>query len=175
MPDIFGPKVLRGFNLFVDGRGHAGKVEELTLPKLTVKTEEFRAGGMDAPVELDMGMEKLECSFTLADYHQDTARYWGMGHGHLVSLTFRGALDVGDGLGLGLAIPAIARCQGMMKELDNGSWKPGEKLQQKFTVSLTYYQYSQAGSVIHEIDIKNFIRIVNGKDVLLATRLIIGR
>ena len=171
--DIFGPKVLRGFNLFVDGRGHAGKVEELTLPKLAVKTEEFRAGGMDAPVELDMGMEKLECSFTLADFHQDTARYFGIGHNNVVSLTFRGALGFGDGLGL--AAPAIARCQGMVKELDNGSWKPGEKLQQKFSVALTYYQYSQAGVVIHEIDVKNFIRVVNGKDVLLATRLIIGR
>ena len=53
--DIKTPRVLRGFDVFVDGRGYAGKVEELELPKLSIKTEEFRAGGMDVPVELDMG------------------------------------------------------------------------------------------------------------------------
>ena len=53
--DIKTPRVLKGFNLFVDGRGYAGKVEELELPKLTIKTEEFRSGGMVAPVELGRG------------------------------------------------------------------------------------------------------------------------
>jgi P2 family phage contractile tail tube protein len=171
LPDIFGPKVLTGFNLFVDGRGHAGKVVELVLPKLTIKTEEHRAGGMDAPIELDMGMEKLECSFTLADFHPDTIRYFGLGHNAPVALTFRGALGTGDGL----AIPAVVRAQGMVKELDNGSWKPGEKLQQKFTVNMKYYSYSQGGETIHEIDIENMVRIINGKDMMLATRIIIGR
>ena len=60
--------VLKNMNLFVDGRGYAGVVDELTPPKLTMKTEEHRAGGMDAPVELDMGMEKLEASFSLKKY-----------------------------------------------------------------------------------------------------------
>ncbi len=54
------PKILRNFNVFVDGRGYAGKIEEITLPKLTIKTEEYRAGGMDIPISIDMGMEKLE-------------------------------------------------------------------------------------------------------------------
>ena len=60
------PRKLKHFNLFVDGRGYAGKIEELTLPKVTIKAEEFRAGGMDAPMEIDLGMEKLEAEFTLA-------------------------------------------------------------------------------------------------------------
>jgi UDP-N-acetylmuramoyl-L-alanyl-D-glutamate--2,6-diaminopimelate ligase len=54
------PKILKNFNVFVDGRGYAGKIDEITLPKLTIKTEEYRAGGMDIPVSIDMGMEKLE-------------------------------------------------------------------------------------------------------------------
>ena len=53
-------KILKNFNLFVDGRGYAGKAEEVTPPKLTIKTEEFRGGGMDVPAAVDMGMEKLE-------------------------------------------------------------------------------------------------------------------
>ena len=50
--------ILKNMSLFVDGRGYAGNVDELNLPKLALKTEEFRGGGMDAPIEIDMGMEK---------------------------------------------------------------------------------------------------------------------
>ena len=57
--------VRKNFNLFVDGKGFAGQIEEFTPPKLTLKTEEFRAAGMDAPIELTMGLEKLEASFSL--------------------------------------------------------------------------------------------------------------
>ena len=49
--------VRKNFNLFVDGKGFAGQIEEFTPPKLTLKTEEFRAAGMDAPIELTMGLE----------------------------------------------------------------------------------------------------------------------
>ena len=60
-------KILKNFNLFVDGRGYAGRAEEVTPPKLTIKTEEIRNGGMDAPISVDLGMEKLECQFILIE------------------------------------------------------------------------------------------------------------
>ena len=41
------PRVLKNMNLFVDGRGYAGRIDEIQLPKLTLKTEEHRAIGMD--------------------------------------------------------------------------------------------------------------------------------
>jgi P2 family phage contractile tail tube protein len=81
--------VLKNMSLFVDGRGYAGNIEELNLPKLTMKTEEFRAGGMDAPVEVDMGMEKLECDFTLTRFDKDLLKLFGLAPGNTVSLTER--------------------------------------------------------------------------------------
>ena len=62
------PHVLKNMNLFVDGRGYAGRVDEIKLPKLTLKTEEHRAGGMDIPVELELGMDKLEAELTISDF-----------------------------------------------------------------------------------------------------------
>ena len=170
MPDIKVPRVLKGFNLFVDGRGYAGKVEEIELPKLAVKAEEFRAGGMDAPVELDMGMEKLECSFTIADLNADIMRQFGIGHEQPVSLTFRGALELGDGRVVAVAVKA----QGLIRELDHGTWKPGEKLQQKATVSLRYYSYTEDGTTVHEIDVDNMTRKIGGTDMLAQVRAAIG-
>jgi P2 family phage contractile tail tube protein len=60
--------ILRNFNLFVDGTNYAGQIEEINLPKPTVKTEEHRVGGMDAPIALDMGMEALKADFTLTGF-----------------------------------------------------------------------------------------------------------
>ena len=34
------PKILKNFNAFVDGRGYAGRIDEISLPKLLIKTEE---------------------------------------------------------------------------------------------------------------------------------------
>ncbi len=70
--------ILKNMALFVDGRGYAGNVEELTLPKLTMKTEEFRGGGMDAPIEVEMGMEKLECEFTLTRFDKEALKLFGL-------------------------------------------------------------------------------------------------
>ena len=62
------PKILKNFNVYVDGRGYAGRVDELTLPKLTIKTDEYQWAGMSAPVEIDMGLEKLEMDLTFSDH-----------------------------------------------------------------------------------------------------------
>jgi len=38
------PTTLKNMNLYIDGKGYAGVIEEITLPKLTLKSEEFRGG-----------------------------------------------------------------------------------------------------------------------------------
>ncbi len=82
---------LKNCTMAIDGRGYAGRVKTVTLPKLTVKTEEFRGGGMDAPIEIDMGMEKLEFSATLSSVDPDLLGSWGLAHGRSPSITVRGA------------------------------------------------------------------------------------
>ena len=162
--------VLRDINLFVDGRGYAGKIAEFTLPKLTVKTEEFRAGGMDAPVELDMGLEKLECDFSLDSVDRDALRLWGLSQGEQPALSFRGAVqDRG-----GVVRSVIVRTRGQIKEVDYGSWKPGEKATLKFMAAVDYYKLEVDGETVHEIDVENMTRIVNGVDQVAARRAALG-
>ena len=38
------PRVLKNMNLFVDGRGYAGRVDEIELPKLTSCRRHGRSG-----------------------------------------------------------------------------------------------------------------------------------
>jgi hypothetical protein len=162
--------ILKNMNLFVDGRGLAGNIEEITLPKLTSKTEEFRNGGMDAPIEVEMGMEKLESDFTLTKFSKEVLSLWGLATGNIKPLTIRGSLSSEDGTETGV----IINLRGMIKEVDMGSWKPGDKSVTKFAVALRYYKLTVGGQVIHEIDVPNMIRIIGGVDQLATTRANLG-
>jgi P2 family phage contractile tail tube protein len=162
--------ILKNLNLFVDGRGYAGNVEELTPPKLTLKMEDFRNGGMDAPVEVEMGMEKLEASFSLTKYDADVLKLWGLAPGNTKPLTFRGSLQGEDGV----EKPVVIQLQGVLKEVDQGSWKPGDKSTLKGAVAVRYYKHVVNNVVVHEIDVPNMVRIINGVDQLAVTRRNLG-
>ena len=163
-------QVRKNFNFFIDGRGYAGDVEEVNPPKLTLKTEEFRAGGMNAPVELTLGMEKLETDFTMVSYDPDILSLWSVVEGASVSYILREALESFDGTLVG----TIHTMRGKIKEIDPGVTKPGEVPHLKCTVALTYYKMQVGTVVVNEIDVLNMIQVINGVDVLAATRSALG-
>lgn len=162
--------ILKNMSLFVDGRGFAGNVEELTLPKLTLKTEEFRNGGMDAPIEVEMGMEKLESEFTLTRFDKNVLKLFGLAPGQLTPLTIRGAVISDDGT----QTAVVVNLQGVVREMDPGNWKPGEKATLKIMMALRYYKLTHGGDVVHEIDIPNMVRTIGGVDQLSAVRSALG-
>src|SRR3989338_795847 len=159
------PKILKNFNAFVDGRGYAGRVDEVTLPKLTVKTEEHRAGGMDVPVEIDMGMEKLEAEITFAEYDAELFRLFGLVDGNSVSVTLRGAIQAG-----GDAEPVVVTLRGSFRELDSSNWKAGDKATLKCMMAVRYYRLNINGFDVIEIDAENMIRIIGGEDQMASIR-----
>lgn len=164
--------ILRNINMFVDGRGYAGQVDEVIVPKLTIKTEDFRAGGMDGVVEIDQGMEKMECTLTTSSIDQTLLEQFGVVQGDHVPLTLRGALRSEDAT----VKAVIAQVRGRVKEIDFGTWKPGEKVPMKAMVAVRYYKLELDGAVLHEVDVENMIRIINGVDQLaeMRTALAVG-
>ena len=163
------PKILKNFNAFVDGRGYAGRVDEITLPKLTIKTEEHRAGGMDVPVEIDMGMEKLEAEITFAEYDVELFRLFGLIDGNAVSLTLRGAIQADAE-----AEPIVVNLRGSFREVDAGTWKAGDKATLKCMVAVRYYRLTINADSVIEIDAENMIRIIGGEDQMATIRQAIG-
>jgi P2 family phage contractile tail tube protein len=164
------PRVLKNFSLFVDGRGLAGTVSTLTLPTLTTKMEEFRGGGMDAPVEIDMGMEKLESSFELFDYDENVLSLYGLADGAATQITARGALRR-DGEA---AVAMVVNMTGVIKEMDPGDWEAGEQTSMTCNMALRYLKITIGGRVVVEIDKVNMIRRINGADQLESIRTAIG-
>ncbi|WP_341822293.1 phage major tail tube protein [Wolbachia endosymbiont (group A) of Clivina fossor] len=165
------PKILKNFNVFVDGRGYAGKIDEITLPKLTIKTEEYRAGGMDIPVSIDMGMEKLEADFTFAEYDKELFRLFGLIYGNSVALTIRGMMQ---GSGIFGFEGVIINLRGIFREFDFGSWKPAEKATLKCTVAAHYYKLTIGARELIEIDAENMIRKINGVDQMALLQTVLG-
>ena len=50
------PRKLKNMNLFNEGQSYLGEIKTVVLPKLTRKMEDYRGGGMNAPIKVDMGM-----------------------------------------------------------------------------------------------------------------------
>lgn len=162
--------VRKNINLFVDGRGQAGQITEYNAPKLTLKTEEFRAGGMHAPLELTLGHEKLECDFTLVGYDPDVIANFGVTEGGQIQFTARQALESHDGT----VTAVVHNMRGKIKEIDPGTSKPGEMPSLKITVALSYYKEMHGVRLIHEVDVENMVFVKNGVDVLGAIRNALG-
>ncbi len=162
--------VSKNINLFVDGKSQAGQLENFTPPKLSLKLDEFRGGGMDGSVELEMGLEKLEASFTLVAYDPDVLALLGVRSGNGTPYVARQALENIDGT----VIAVTHTMRGKMKMQDAGEIKPGERAPLKCELALQYYKLQHGDRVVHEIDVQNMIRIVDGIDVLAAQRNALG-
>ena len=162
------PKIITNFNLFIDGVGMAGLVEEFNMPKITRKVEEYRNGGMFAPADLDLGMEKLESDFSVTGYNKDIIKKYAVNavDGVLVRLL---AAESPDAASTSTdAVEVVMR--GRWKELDFGAIKGGDKNTTKVTFPQTYFKYVVNGEVILEIDTINMIFKIDGKDILADTR-----
>lgn len=164
------PQVLSNTNLHVDGVSFSGDVPSLTLPKLTVKTETYRGGGMGGEVEIDMGLEKLESAFTTIGVRRESMKWFGLSDRTACNAVFRGSFK-----GLKGAVSAVVvTLRGGIKEIDPGDWKPGDKAEMKHSMSLVYYKLEIDGRVIYEIDMVNMVRVIDGVDQLAAERTALG-
>ncbi|ODS24443.1 hypothetical protein AB835_03855 [Candidatus Endobugula sertula] len=184
------PKVLKNFNLFINGRGYAGRVDEISLPTLAIRTEEFQLGGLDTPLQMDMGMDKLECQLTLREYDPEVIKLLGLINGSNVSklpglvglgaagegigFTLRGGLSdesvtVGQKTDIDI-IPVIVHLRGAVIELDFGQWKAGQNAAFTARLTLWYYSLNIDGDALIEIDVNNMYRKIDGVEQVRALK-----
>ncbi|MBF8728986.1 MULTISPECIES: phage major tail tube protein [Pseudomonas] len=164
------PETLANLNLFVDGVSFQGDVPSLTLPKLTLKMEEHRPGGMDMPVEMDLGMEKLEAAFSTTGVRRESLKFFGLADASAFNGTFRGAFK-----GLkGKITPVVVTLRGALKEVEMGDWRSADKAEIKHSVAVTFYKLEVDGRQVYEIDALGMKRVIDGVDQLAAQRAALG-
>lgn len=163
------PRLLRNFTVSVDGRGYAGMADSVTPPVLAIATEEHRAGGMDSPVEMDMGMELMESTVVLSDYNEYVIAGFGL-LGTGVPITMRGAIQrQGE-----TAQAVIIKMVGGLKSRDEGEWTAGSKQTTSLVYSVRKYSVTINGREMVNIDVENMVRIINGVDQLASQRKALG-
>jgi P2 family phage contractile tail tube protein len=165
------PRKLKHMNLFLDGISYLGQVDEVVLPKLTRQMEDYRAGGMNAPIKVDHGMEALSMEYTLGGISLDVLKTFGTATHDGVLARFAGSYQRED-TGTISAVEVTTR--GRHSELDMATAKTGDNTAHKAVIELSYYRLTVDNEDIIEIDIINMIEKVNGVDLLADHRKAIG-
>lgn len=165
------PSKLKNFNLFNDGESYMGKIPELTLPKLSRKMEEYRAGGMSGPVEVDHGNEKIELQWTAGGLIVSALKQYAMTRHNGVQLRFAGAYQ-NDDTGEVDAVEVVVR--GRHKEIDMGNAKVADDTNHKYTTTCSYYKLTINNETIIELDFVNAIENIGGIDRSADIRRAIG-
>lgn len=162
-------QALRAMSLFADGNRYVNEITEFSPPKIALQTEDYRGGGMDAPIEMETGMEKLEGSFKVSRFDKDLLRHFGLAPGKQITISVRGAYQDD-----GKVIPVVHNMTGTWKEIDPGTAKSGSLAEISISISIKRYTLTIDGKEAIHVDIEALTRRINGEDVLSDIARIIG-
>ena len=164
------PKVLKGFNLFVDGENQYGVVVDITRPKISRQTETYTPGGAMTEMTVVHGFEKLTMEVTSKGYDADMLKSMSSSiDGKL--LRYQGALQEEDGTGYQVL---KGEARGRIIEADPGSDKQGEGGEHKFKIALVYWKETLDGQEILEFDFLANKASFGGKDERAGLRKALG-
>lgn len=156
------PKFLKNFNVQINGFDYKLRAEEVTLPKIKVKTEEFQASTMHGPMEVGVSLEKLEATLKLLEIPSEILLATGFSVGGFVTTLITGARQR-QGAD---AEPLTVILQGWIKGLDFGSWKAGDIKAASLTIEMAVNRYSFALDQVPliNIDLENGVQFISGAD-----------
>lgn len=165
------PSKLKQTTAFNEAQAYVGETVSITLPKLARKMEEYRAGGMNRAIKIDMGGEPLEMEATYGGPMRDILRQYGILGVGTVYQRFVGSFE-NDDTGAIDTIEVVTR--GRHEEIDMGEWKPGEDTEFKVKSQLSYYKLTWNGVVEIEIDVLGMVEMMGGVDRMAAHRQALG-
>jgi P2 family phage contractile tail tube protein len=167
------PSKLKNLNLFNDANSYLGVVKSVTLPPLGRKMEAYRGGGMNGPVKADMGFsdDGIQFEWKTGGLDLIALKQFGAVNASGIALRFTGAFQQDDTEEVS-AVEVVMR--GRHETIEMGDAQPGEDTEHSITTTCTYYKLIVDNEEIIEIDLLNFIEIVNGVDMLAEQRKALG-
>lgn len=167
------PKKLKMMDLFNEGESYLGQTGEITIPKLVRKLEDWRGGGMNGNVKIDLGLgdDITEFNWKLGGIDDLIIEQWGAPTVSANMLRFAGSYQRDD-TGETTAVEIVVR--GRHEEIDFGNQKAGDDTETSVKTIWSYYKLSIDNVVKVEIDIPNMIEMVNGVDLNAKHRANIG-
>lgn len=159
--------ILTMMNVAVDGYGFAGVAQKVTVPKIEVATQQFKASGT-GPIDVRMGDIANTMTMTM-EFGGLTPEIFGLidpVEGATLPITCWGAAqDVG-----GAVHSHKIAAQGFVKVLDEGDWESGQLVPCKLEMSLRYYRRERDGQELVEYNSTGPRIKIKGRDVNAALR-----
>lgn len=167
------PRKLKNMNLFNDGSSYLGVAKSVTLPSLGRKMEAYRGGGMHGPVKADLGFsdDGIQMEWKTGGTDLISLRQFGAVSASGVPLRFSGAFQQDD---TGEVSSVEISVRGRHETIEMGDATPGEDTEHSITTTCSYYKLTIDNEDIIEIDLLNFVEIINGVDMLEKQRSAIG-
>ena len=167
------PRKLKNMNLFNDGSSYLAVAKSVTLPALGRKMESYRGGGMNGPVKADLGFsdDGIQLEWKTGGLDLVSLRQFGMVKASGVLLRFTGAFQQDDTEEMS-SVEVVVR--GRHETIEMGDAQPGEDTEHAMTTTCSYYKLIVDGEVIIEIDLLNFVEMVDGVDMLEGQRKALG-
>ena len=167
------PRKLKNMNLFNDGNSYLAVAKSVTLPALGRKMESYRGGGMNGPVKADLGFsdDGIQLEWKTGGLDLISLRQFGMVKASGVLLRFTGAFQQDDTEEMS-SVEVVVR--GRHETIEMGDAQPGEDTEHAMTTTCSYYKLIVDGEVIIEIDLLNFVEMVDGVDMLEGQRKALG-
>jgi P2 family phage contractile tail tube protein len=162
--------IVRDWTIAVDGILLRGDVDMCELPKVSRKVDEYRGAGMDRPVEIEMGYEKMELTFEMSKMDAQTQSLVALGGNNRKIVKVYGYTVGIDGTESGFTDEMI----GLMKDVDQISLKPGDKTKIKMTMTCDKYARTISGTEVFYSDPLNLVMRVNGVDQYTLRRQYLG-
>ncbi|SHE79402.1 hypothetical protein SAMN05444339_10281 [Loktanella atrilutea] len=124
--------VIKDVSLFAPGApgSRIGQCSEITIPVLEKTMESFRNAGMIKPIEIAMGYETTECSFTETSFDPDMLKLFGIGAAS--SMVAYGYMADEDGTEHSCRFQMV----GDVKKIDAGSWASGTKGEHSYDMTV---------------------------------------
>lgn len=140
--------ILRNCTIFVDRVSKVGQASEVELPKPEETLEEIRNAGMVMPIDIKLGYSKLEMGFKMTAFDPEVLKLFGLAVGVIKEFMVTGALADEDGT----VHSAVAYVRGFLKSPQSDTWKPGQKSETDYQVSIRSYKLEIDGNEIIEMD-----------------------
>jgi len=157
-------------NVYLKGTTLIGRLEECELPNIKFSTEEIKALGLFATVELPTGLEKMEAKLKWNAIYGDNFK--DESPIKSCELTMKSNMKTMGAGGVLKEVPVTVTISGTFKELPLGTVKGQEKMDGLTHVMAVYYLKLEVdGTQVYEVDVFNNIVKFGDTDMLENFRL----
>lgn len=156
-------------NAYINGTGHLGKIEEMTLPDVKAKMSDHNALGMYGVAAFASGIEKLEGTIKWNSFYPEIIRKIG-DFRRPVQLMVRANVEIQGSSGLVDEVNMTVYMQVTFNSLPGGTHKKSDNVEMTTSYTATSFKLEYDGNVEFEFDALANIWNVDGVDMLAAYR-----